>query len=132
MKIHVLDSLFNIYMTSIQQIFNIATSLKRDSNTGVFLCKHLQTAVSIRCYFNTINLKQSIFCTTNSFNLKKIYFSSILMYVYAVFYYQIQWLYQDFKSENLCFLNRSIHAARILDLSLEIMQCPPKRGTKHL
>ena len=43
-----------------------------------------------------------------------------------MFYYEIQWFYQDFKSENLCFLNLySVHAARILDLSLEIMLTPP-------
>ena len=50
-----------------------------------------------------------------------------------MFCYKIQWFYQDFKSENLCFLNLySVQAARILDLPLEIMLSPPKRGTKHL
>ena len=35
--------------------------------------------------------------------------------------------------ENMCFLNmKSVHAARILDLSLEIMPSPPKTGMKHL
>ena len=49
-----------------------------------------------------------------------------------MFYYVIPWFYQDFKSENLCFLNLySVHAARILDLSLEIMLSPPKWETKH-
>ena len=40
-----------------------ATSLKRDSNTGI------RTAASIKCYFDTINLKQSYFCTTYSFKI---------------------------------------------------------------
>ena len=44
----------------------------------------------------------------------------------------IPWFYQDFKSENLCFLNLfSVHAARILGLSLEMLS-PLKWGTKHL
>ena len=30
-------------------------------------------------------------------------------------YYEIPWFYEDFKSENLCFLN--LYAERILDLS---------------
>ena len=47
--------------------------------------------------------------------------------VYVLFYYKIPWFYQDFKNENRCFLNLySVHAARILDLSLEIMLSPPK------
>ena len=67
MKIPVLDSFFNKELK--------ATLLKRYSNTRVFLrvlpnfkttCfeEHLQTAASISCYFDTINLKQSGFCTT--------------------------------------------------------------------
>ena len=66
MKIPVLDSFFNKELK--------ATLLKRYSNTRVFLrvlpnfkttCfeEHLQTAASISCYFDTINLKQSGFCT---------------------------------------------------------------------
>ena len=44
-----------------------------------------------------------------------------------MFYYKIPWFYQDFKSENLCFLNlHSLHAARILELSLAVMLGPPK------
>ena len=44
-----------------------------------------------------------------------------------MFYYEIQWFYQDVKNENLCFLNLySVHAVRILDLSLEVMLSPPK------
>ena len=50
-----------------------------------------------------------------------------------MFYYEILWFYQDFKSEILCFLNLySVHVARILDLSLEIILSLPKSGTKHL
>ena len=30
---------------------------------------HLRTAASIRCYFDTIDLKQSGFCTANSFKI---------------------------------------------------------------
>ena len=44
-----------------------------------------------------------------------------------MFYYEIPGFYRDFKGENLWFLNLySVHAARILDLSLEIMLSPPK------
>ena len=47
--------------------------------------------------------------------------------VYLVFYYEIQWCYQDFKSEYLCFLNLySVRTARIQDLWLEVMLSPPK------
>ena len=50
-----------------------------------------------------------------------------------MFYYKTLWFYQDFKSENLCFLNMySVHRVKILDLSLDIMLSPPKQGTKHL
>ena len=43
------------------------------------------------------------------------------------------WFNQDFKSENLYFLNfYSVHGAGILDLSLEVMLSPLKRGTNHL
>ena len=80
----------------------------------------LRTAAFIRCYFDTINLKQSVFCRTNSFkilvserkyiiisnivNLKKIYFIILMYNVFIVmFYYKTLWFYQDFKSENLCF-----------------------------
>ena len=44
-----------------------------------------------------------------------------------MFYCEIPWFYQDFKSENMSFLNLySVHAARILDLSPEVMLSPPK------
>ena len=57
-----------------------ATLLKRDSKKvfpseycGIFkiTCfeEHLQTAASISCYFDTINLKQSGFCRTYSFKV---------------------------------------------------------------
>ena len=50
--------------------------------------------------------------------------------LYVMFYYEILWFYQDFKTENLCFLNmHSVHAARILDLPLEIVLIPTKRET---
>ena len=39
-----------------------------------------------------------------------------------MFYYEIPWFYQDFKSENLCLLNLLlIDIAKIMDLSLEVM-----------
>ena len=44
-----------------------------------------------------------------------------------MFYHKILWFYQNFQSENLCFLNLfSVHSARILNLKLEIMLNPPK------
>ena len=50
-----------------------------------------------------------------------------------MFYCQISWFYQDFKSENLCFLNlHSVRTAKMLDLPLEIMLSPPKGGMKDL
>ena len=43
-----------------------------------------------------------------------------------MFYYEIPWSYQDFKSEILRFLNMySVYAARILDLSLRSSQVLP-------
>ena len=49
-----------------------------------------------------------------------------------MFYYEIPWFYQDFKSKNLYFLNLySVHAARILDL-LEVILGPLKWGRKNL
>ena len=47
--------------------------------------------------------------------------------------HKIPWFYQDFKSKILCFLNLySVHAVRILELSLEIMLNSSKWVTKHL
>ena len=61
-----------------------------------------------------------------------IFYSSHINYVYVMFYYEILWIYQNFKSENLFFYLYLFHAARILDLSLEVMLSPPKWGKKHL
>ena len=75
---------------------------------------------AIRCYFNTINLKQFDYCTTYSFKVlvseqkyknniknrefqKKNNYNSHIYNVYVMFYYKIQWFYQDLKIENLCF-----------------------------
>ena len=73
-----------------------ATSLKRDSNTGI------RTAASIKCYFDTINLKQSYFCTTYSFKIlvsernikiiskkKKLQSSYTVYDIYVVFYHEM-------------------------------------------
>ena len=50
-----------------------------------------------------------------------------------MFYFEIPWFEQDFKSEDLYFSNLcSVHTARILNTSLEIVSCPPKRGTTAL
>ena len=47
--------------------------------------------------------------------------------MFIMFYYKIQWFYQDFKSENLYFSNLySVHGARIPGLSPENMLSPPK------
>ena len=44
-----------------------------------------------------------------------------------MFYYEVSWFYQNFNGKNLCFLNLYlINAAKIQDLSLEIMLSPPK------
>ena len=65
-------------------------------------------------------------------NLKK-KILQFLYNVYVMFYYDISWFYQDFESENLFFLNLySVHTAKMLDLSLEIMLSPPKGGMKDL
>ena len=102
--------------------------------------ENLIMAASIRRYFDTINLMQSGFCTTYSFKIliserkyknksQKLSISkrTFTIIIYIMFYYKIPWFCQDFKSENLWFLNLySVHAARILDLSLEIMLSPPK------
>ena len=108
--------------------------------------EHLRTDASIRCYLDTINLKQSGCGTTCSFkiqnknikiisklvNLKK----NILQFscnVYVMFYYEISWFYQHVKSGNLWFLNMySVHGAKILDLSLEIMLSPSEGRITNL
>ena len=101
--------------------------------------EHMQTAASIICYFDTINLSQSGFCTIYFFKFlvsERKYENNLKnresQKTNLMFYCKIPWFYQDFKSENLYFLNLySVHTARILDLSLEIMLSPPKLGTKH-
>ena len=76
------------------------------------ICKRL--LASIRCYFDTINSKQSGFCKTYSFkilvserkyknNLKNR--ESQKNILQCMFHYKIPWFYQDLKSANLCFLN---------------------------
>ena len=109
--------------------------------------EYLQKSVSIWCYFDTINLKQPGFCTTHYFNVlvserkyknnlknrelkKKKFFlqSSYICLSNALLQNSVVFT----KSENLCFLNLySVHAARILGPSLEIMLSPPKWATKH-
>ena len=106
--------------------------------------EHLRTAASIRWFFDNIYLRQSGFCTTYSFkiliserkcknNLKncesKKKYSNIqilkqttFMQCFATKSHGGPMFYQDFKNENICFLNLyySVHATRIPDLSLEI------------
>ena len=82
--------------------------------------EHLLTTASIRCYFDTVSLKQSGLYTTYSFkilfserkhrnNLKNYGYEKNILYnshkynVYVMFYYEILWFYLDFKSENLSF-----------------------------
>ena len=61
-------------------------------------------------------------------NLKKIFFYNSLCNVL----YVIPWFTKILKVKTCVFLNLySVHAARILDLSLEIMLSPPKWETKH-
>ena len=92
--------------------------------------EHLRPATSIRCYFDTINLKQSGFCTTYYFKIfvlerkkkkktQKSWISKKILQlscnVYVMFYNEFSWFYQHFKSENLCLLNLySVPSARIL------------------
>ena len=87
-------------------------------------------------FFNTISLKQSGFCaTTYSFEIivpegkykKNNLKNHESQQKNQEKYYEIQWFYQDFISGNLYFLIMcSVHTARILDLSLDIILCPPK------
>ena len=68
-------------------------------------------------------------------NFKKniLQFSYTVYNVYVMFYYEILWFYQDFKIENLNFLNLySVHAARVLELLIEVMLSAPRRRTNHL
>ena len=111
--------------------------------------EYLQTAASIDVILTGSILKHSGFCTTYSSKIlfwelkykttlknresqkkkkkKRLQFLYTVYNVYVMFYYKIPWFYQDFKSENLRFLNlHSVHAAKIRDLSLEVMLSPPK------
>ena len=68
-------------------------------------------------------------------NLKKIYLQ--FSYICLCNLYEISWFYHDFKNGNLCFSNLhcslyQVLAARILDLSLDVMLSSPKWGPKHL
>ena len=56
---------------------------------------------------------------------------ALLISLYNVFN-EISWFYQDFNSENLCLNLYSVHATRILGLSLEIMLSRLKWRMKHL
>ena len=92
---------------------------------------------SIRCYFDTINLKQSDFCPTyffktpvfeeeynnilknrefqnnnNNNNNNNNFYSYQIYSAYIMFYYKIQWFYQDFKNQ--------------MDLPLDFMLTPSK------
>ena len=78
---------------------------------------------SIRCYFDRINLKQSDFCpvfegecnnilknrefqdnnSNNNNNNINNFYSSQIYNAYVIFYYKIQWFYQDFKNQNRTF-----------------------------
>ena len=82
-----------------------------------------------------INLKQSDFCTTYSIQIlvsegkcKNDHESQKKKKKNDnMFYNKIPWFKQHFKNTNPCFLNLySVHAARILDLTLLIMLSPPK------
>ena len=107
--------------------------------------EHLWTAASIRCYFDKINLKQSGFCTIYSFkalvsnekikiiskivHLKKKYFTILILYTMSM---------KCFTTKSSGFTKilkvnlYSVHAVRILDLSLEIMLSALKCVMKHL
>ena len=107
---------------------------------------NLETTVSIRYYFDTIGLKQTGFCTTYSFNIlvserkyknnlknrecqKKyiLQFSYTVYNVYVMFYISYSRGFTKIFNVKICFLNLySVHASRILDLSLEVILSPPK------
>ena len=112
--------------------------------------EHLRPDASIRCYFDTISLKQSGFCLTYSFKIfvsvgkcktnlknreaqkKKKRNSHHVYKIYVMFYYEIP-CFPNISKTKICFLNLySVRAAKIQDLPLEIMLNPPKWRTKHL
>ena len=80
-------------------------------------------------YNSSVYFKNIVVCDEplkNGESQKNI-FHNFHIYVYVRFYYKIPWFYQDFKSENFSFLNlHSVHAARILDQSLEVILNPSK------
>ena len=74
---------------------------------------------SLKIFFQNENIK----VISKTVDLKKKY-STILNIcnMSVMFYYKTPFIYQDFKNENLYFLNLySIHAVKILNLSLEVM-----------
>ena len=134
------------------------TLFKRDSSIGSFLwmfqnfwlvtCleKHLRTAASVRCYFDTINLNQYAFCTTHSFKIlisERKYKNSLKngeyqnidnnynnnnninchIYVHVMFYYVMLWFYQNFKSENLKVVNTGL-------ITRDHVESPQMRNSK--
>ena len=84
--------------------------------------------ILLKFFFGNENIK----ILSKIMNLKKkkikgLQFLYTVYNVYVMFYYKIPWFYQDFKSENLRFLNlHSVHAAKIRDATLEVMLSPPK------
>ena len=119
-----LESLFN---KELQRNF-----IKKRLKHRCFLVSNVKSPAN-GCFYQTFRIRSG-FRTTYSFkilfqhenitiiskivNLRKKYFT-ILYNVYVMFFEEIQWFYQDFKNENLYFLNvYFVHAARILDLSL--------------
>ena len=116
--------------------------------------KHLQTAGSIKYYFNMINLKQCGFCTTyyikilvserkyknnlkNRESKKKIFFFHTYICLCNALQ-EILWFFKDFEWKSVFFL----YLYSILNLILsvfntetqntELILSPPKWGTKHL
>ena len=114
------------------QTWRPATLLKRDSSTGVFLwifrifqehlfwkistsgyfCKityfeeHLRTPASIKCYFNRKTYFLKILVSKRKYenNIENCQsHKKKKKFTIPMFYYQIPWFYQDFKSENPCF-----------------------------
>ena len=77
--------------------------------------------------FQNKNIKISKILNLKKKKKKKKNYNSHIYNVRVMFSYEFPWFYQEIKSENLCFLKLySVHAAKILDLSLEIMLSPQK------
>ena len=120
-----------------------ANLLKRDSNTGVFLVVNFAQFLRSPVLKNIYKWSQKSWILrkkinkqnkqTNKLTKNNRFYNSHIYNVYVMFYYEIPWFYQIFKSENLYFLNLyPVHAAKILNLSLEVMLNPLKWWTKHL